>query len=239
VIFKTASKGVVYKHKPLIIHFSSTFLLYFVFIVLVLPFDAQGAYLYYFRNQSEAARAAYDQIGSGLAEWPTDGNCVGIVVHLFTNKDFGPHYKIEKNADCNKSVEAPYYSSLVYVWTSGDCPEGTEPNPDNDFICESPSVPKNMGKPEFCPVDYPINPANGNKYQIEADYSSPLDKGLHFIRYYNSLTPGPGALGAHELSHDGFVQLQQQDVYILFFGKNCLDKGVHNPGLYRAVGIVS
>ncbi len=176
---------------------SSTFLLYVGFIVLALPFDAQGAFLHYFPSQSEAARAAYDHIGRRLIEWPTDdGSCVGIAVHFFINQDFGAHYRIEKNAACNRWVEAPYYSSLVYTWTSGDCPEDTVPNPDNDFVCESPAVAKNMGKPEFCPVANPINPAIGNKYQIATDYSSPRNNGLHFIRYYNSLTPRPGALGA-------------------------------------------
>jgi hypothetical protein len=45
----------------------------------------------------------------------------------------------------------------------------------------------------------------------------------------SSSCPQVARQAAHELSHDGFVQSQQQDVYILFFGKNCLDKGVHNP----------
>jgi hypothetical protein len=41
----------------------------------------------------------------------------------------------------------------------------------------------------------------------------------------SSSCPQVATQAAHELSHDGLIQLQQQDLYILFFNKTVLTKG--------------
>jgi len=46
------------------------------------------------------------------------------------------------------------------------------------------SYPKNLGRPSEC-IGNPCNPATGNKYQREIDYSGAAT-GLSFVRHYNS-----------------------------------------------------
>jgi hypothetical protein len=39
--------------------------------------------------------------------------------------------------------------------------------------------------------------------------------------------PQVDTLTAHKLTHDGLFRFQQQDVYILFSVRSCLDRGYH------------
>jgi YD repeat-containing protein len=58
---------------------------------------------------------------------------------------------------------------------------------DGQYPCVPSSTPvadKNIGRPQGCGVGNPINPAYGNKFQEEQDYTSA--KKLSFVRYYDS-----------------------------------------------------
>lgn len=57
----------------------------------------------------------------------------------------------------------------------------------------APVADKNLGYSGTCPVGNPINPANGNKLEVEVDYASPVSELLKFERVYNSFRPSYGS----------------------------------------------
>ena len=64
------------------------------------------------------------------------------------------------------------------------------------------SIGRNTGMPDYCPNclrGNPVNPANGNKFQIEPDYAAQGPFPLQFTRYYNSLlsSDGTGRVGSN------------------------------------------
>src|SRR5688572_26791478 len=64
------------------------------------------------------------------------------------------------------------------------------------------SMRRNAGMPDYCPncmKGNPVNPANGNKFQIEPDYAAQGPFAVQFTRYYNSLLADDagGRLGAN------------------------------------------
>jgi YD repeat-containing protein len=88
------------------------------------------------------------------------------------------------------------------------CPGGNEmfTDPAGALKCRprSPEPQNNMGPPPPCcsgkSEGNPVNPSNGNKFQVETDYVGSGPFPLTFTRYYNSLEPGE-AETASGMSH--------------------------------------
>jgi YD repeat-containing protein len=84
--------------------------------------------------------------------------------------------------ESSEGIRGPNY----FAWCNYNCPAGQQ----LDSQGECSPIPvlqkeKSLGVPEQC-VSNPCNPANGDKYQPENDYSNPQTE-LHFTRSYNSL----------------------------------------------------
>jgi YD repeat-containing protein len=97
---------------------------------------------------------------------------------------------------------------LSYIKVGGNLCATDEMWNNNTQQCELPPLPDtpsaetvaNTGE-SSCPVNgtNPINGATGNKYQRETDYTSSINNGVRFERYYNSLEAElkPGMAGDH------------------------------------------
>jgi RHS repeat-associated protein len=74
-----------------------------------------------------------------------------------------------------------------YTFVNGECIPSGGLNPQ-----------KNLGQPEnSCLIGNPVNPATGNKFQVETDYIGNGVFPLQFARYYNSQQATGAAMGMH------------------------------------------
>lgn len=78
----------------------------------------------------------------------------------------------------------------------GSCPAGTEKNEHGECVIPYDRNNSLGACPAgLCPTGNPVQPATGNKFQIEADYTSSSPGILSFRRYYNSHSERAGLFG--------------------------------------------
>ena len=83
-----------------------------------------------------------------------------------------------------------YTYTMGVVRTRYECWDGSDPvNMGGEVVCPDrpPTAEKDRGTPENCSVSNPIDPGNGNKYQVETDLR---DERIPFTRTYNSTLVG-------------------------------------------------
>lgn len=155
------------------------------------------------------ANAAYNNYGCSVTLvshiWATPtapvGNCGGTVSPTFVDgveQANGASYKVKFyfGTGCSASAEDGLFlkrtrvvctATQRYFEDTQSC-DGVVPLPSDPA-----GNPKNNGASNPCCAD-PINPANGNHWRIETDYSTALVPGaLQFVRTYNSNNFSPDA----------------------------------------------
>lgn len=165
-----------------------------------------------------AIKSAYEDgnppvfYNSGIPEPPATGDACsdpgGYITSSFTATLIGQSCQIENTVSYCGEMQEPFVHGNHPV--SGECPSGFSFDGGPSGLCiatEDPVTPTpaepgpNLGLPQDCPVGNPINPANGNKLQIEYDYYSGTLGTLPIFRTYNSLATSniPSALQEPEI----------------------------------------
>lgn len=140
-------------------------------------------------RRSETAAGAYQQCVKFVEEY--DQYCFSPTPDDCTHSSLGYRIFLGRPIQCGSGV-------LLWSHYEGPCPGGGTWD-DEHHQCVG-SGNKNSGRPEpmQCPSLNPINPATGNKFQVETDYQGPADFGLSFKRYYNSDSgPATPTIGEH------------------------------------------
>ena len=102
----------------------------------------------------------------------------------------GSQWKLTTHVYCDLGPGgAVTHHALLWIWNENDVPPECDRGTDAPY-CEH-SGPQYYTEVPVeaapdCNESNPCNPADGNKSQIEIDYSSPAIGGLQFARYYNS-----------------------------------------------------